>query len=304
MPLTHAQIRNAKPGPEPTKLADGGGLFLLVAPAGGKWWRLKYRIEGKEKLLSLGTWPDTSLKDARERREEARRQLAAGIDPGETRKAQKAAKEGQAANSFEVVAREWHAKHAPSWAPPHAGKILRRFELDVFPWVGALPISEVTAPDLLAVARRIEARGALETAHRALQSCGQVFRYAIATGRAERDPTPDLRGALPPAKEGHFPAVTEPAKVGDLLRAIDGYQGTLTVRVALRLAPLVFVRPGELRKAEWADVDLDAATWSYTVTKTGTAHIVPLATQAVALLRELHPLTGRGRYLFPIRPHG
>jgi integrase len=211
----------------------------------------------------------------------------------------KAAKEGQAANSFEVVAREWHAKHAPAWAASHGGKILRRFELDVFPWIGSRPVGEILAPDLLSVARRIEERGALETAHRALQTCGQVFRYAVATGRADRDPTGDLRGALPPAKEGHFPAVTDPAKVGDLLRAIDGYSGTLTVRVALRLAPLVFVRPGELRKAEWADVDLDGATWSYTVTKTGTAHSVPLADQAVALLRELHPLTGRGRYLFP-----
>jgi integrase len=299
MPLTHAEIRNAKPSPKPVKLFDGGGLYLEIAPSGGKWWRLKYRYEGKEKRLSLGVWPDVSLKDAREKREEARKQIAAGIDPGETRKAMKAAKEGQAANSFEVVAREWHAKRAPGWAASHADRILRRFERDVFPWIGGRPVGEIVAPDLLAVARRIEARGALETAHRALQSCGQVFRYAVATGRADRDPTGDLRGALPPAREGHFPAVTEPAKVGDLLRALDGYRGTLTVRVALRLAPLVFVRPGELRKAEWADVDLDGATWSYTVTKTGTAHIVPLATQAVVLLRELHPLTGRGRYLFP-----
>jgi integrase len=299
MPLTHAQIRNAKPGPKPVKLADGGGLFLLVAPTGGKWWRIKYRIGGKEKLLSLGTWPDVSLKAARERREEARRQLAAGIDPGAHRRAQKAAKDAQDANGFEVVAREWHAGRTHAWAPSHGGKILRRFELDVFPWIGARPVGEIAAPDLLAMARRIESRGALETAHRALQACGQVFRYAVATGRAVRDPTPDLRGALPPAKGGHFPAVTDPAKVGELLRAIDGYQGTLPVRCALLLAPLVFVRPGELRHAEWADVDLDGATWNYTATKTGTAHIVPLATQAVAILRELHPLTGRGRYLFP-----
>jgi integrase len=316
MPLSHAKIRNAKPCRKPVgkdgngkpiyetvegayKLFDGRGLYLEVAPAGGKWWRLKYRIGGKEKRLSLGTWPDVGLKEAQERRDEYRKQLAAGVDPGELRKARRTAQEAIDANSFEIIARDWHGRHAPGWAPSHGGKILRRFELDVFPWIGALPISEITAPDLLAMARRIEERGALETAHRALQTCGQVFRYAVATGRAHRDPTGDLRGALPPAKEGHFPAVTEPAKVGELLRAIDGYRGTLPVRCALRLAPLVFVRPGELRKAEWKDFDLDGATWSYTASKTGTAHIVPLATQALEILRELHPLTGRGRYLFP-----
>jgi hypothetical protein len=206
MPLTRAEIRNAKPGPKPVKLFDGGGLYLEVAPSGGKWWRIKYRVGAKEKRLSLGTWPDVPLKDARERREGARRQLAAGIDPGETRKAMKATKEGQAANSFEVVAREWHAKHAPAWAPSHGGKILRRFELDVFPWIGSRPVGEITGPDLLAVARRIEERGALETAHRALQTCGQVFRYAVATGRADRDPTGDLRGALPCASPPGGPA--------------------------------------------------------------------------------------------------
>ena len=299
MPLTHAAIKNAKPADKPLRLFDGGGLYLEVAPAGGKWWRLKYRVGGKEKRLSLGTWPDVGLKDARGKRDEARKQIAAGIDPGETRKAQKAAMVARDEGSFEVVAREWYGKHAPTWAPSHGGKILRRFELDVFPWIGGRPVGEIVAPDLLAVVRRIEARGALDTAHRALQTCGQVFRYAVATGRAQRDPTGDLRGALPPAREGHFPAVTDPGKVGDLLRALDGYEGTLTVRVALRLAPLVFVRPGELRKAEWADFDLEGATWSFTATKTGTAHVVPLATQAVALLRELHPLTGRGRYVFP-----
>ena len=288
MPLTHAEIRSAKPGPKPIEPFDDGGLYLEIAPSGGK-----------EKRLSLGVWPEVGLKDARERRDEARRQIAAGIDPSEARKAQKAAATGQDANSFEVVAREWHAKRAPGWAASHADRILRRFEADIFPWIGGRPIGEIAAPELLAVARRIEERGALDTAHRALQTCGQVFRYGVATGRASRDPTGDLRGALPPVKEGHFPAVTDPAKVGELLRAIDGYQGTLPVRCALRLAPLVFVRPGELRTAEWADIDLDGATWSFTSSKTGTAHIVPLATQALAILRELHPLTGRGRYLFP-----
>jgi integrase len=274
-------------------------MFLLITPTGGKLWRLKYRFEGREKLLALGAYPEVGLGEARERRDDARKQLAARVDPGAVRKAQKAAKEALIANAFEVVAREWHARQAPAWAPSHGDKILRRFELDVFPWLGTRPVGEITPRELLEVLRRIEARGAVDTAHRALQTCGQVFRYAIVTGRAERDPSRDLRGALPPVHESHFPAVTEPAKVAELLRAIDGYRGTLPVRCALRLAPLVFVRPGELRKALWADVDLDAAEWRFTASKTGTPHIVPLATQALEILRELRPLTGRGRYLLP-----
>ncbi len=299
MPLTDIAIRNAKPGEKPTKMFDERGLFLLVTPTGGKWWRLRYTFNGKEKLLSLGTYPDTRLKDARIRRDEARKLLADGVDPGENRKAVKAARQERAANSFEVVAREWYAKQTPNWAEHHGDRIIRRFERDIFPWIGGQPIADVTAPELLAAVQRIENRGALETAHRALGNCGQVFRYAIATGRALRDPSGDLRGALPPVKGEHFAAVTEPEQVAELLRTLDGYQGTLTVACALRLAPLVFVRPGELRAAEWADIDLDAAEWRYTVTKTDTAHIVPLATQAVAILRELHALTGTGRYVFP-----
>jgi integrase len=239
------------------------------------------------------------LSEARDRRDDARKQLAAGIDPSAHRKATKAARVLANANSFEVLAREWHASRAPSWAPGHADKILRRFELDVFPVLGFRPITEITAPELLATVRKIEQRGALDTAHRALQTCGQVFRYAIATGRAERDPSGDLRGALPPAKGGHFPAVTEPDRVAELLRMIDGYQGTPAVRAALRLAPLVFVRPGELRQAKWGDIDLEAAEWRYIVTKTDTPHIVPLSTQAVAILRELEPITSRSAYVFP-----
>jgi integrase len=271
----------------------------LVTTSGSRWWRLKYRFDGKEKLLSLGVYPDVSLKAARERRDDARRLLASGTDPGERRKANKAAQHERLANSFEVVAREWYAKMAPAWAEHHGNRIIRRFERDIFPWIGSRAISELTAPEVLSPLRRIESRGALDTAHRALQNCGQVFRYAVATGRADRDPTGDLRGALPPVKGTHFAAVTEPAEVGRLLRALDGYQGTLAVASALKLAPLVFVRPGELRKAEWADVDLESAEWRFKVTKTDTAHIVPLATQAVVILRELHALTGSGRFVFP-----
>lgn len=299
MPLTDKSITNAKPRDKAYKLADERGMFLLITPAGGKWWRLKYRFDGKEKLLSLGVYPDVSLKEARERREEARKMMADGIDPGANRKAQKASRLDRAANSFEVVAREWYEKHSPNWAEDHGTRIIRRLERDIFPWIGGRPIADVIAPELLDAVRRIEKRGALETAHRALGNCGQVFRYAIATGRAERDPSADLRGALPPTKGEHFAAVTEPRQVAELLRTLDGYQGTLAVTCALRLAPLVFVRPGELRTAEWADIDLDGAEWRYTVSKTGTAHIVPLALQAVAALREIHALTGTGRYVFP-----
>lgn len=299
MPLTDIAVRSAKPAEKPIKLFDERGLFLLISPAGGKWWRLKYRFGGKEKLLSLGTYPDVGLKDARAKRDEARKLLADGVDPGENRKAQKIATQNRAANSFEVVTREWYGKHAPNWADHHGSRIIRRFERDIFPWLGGRPIAEITPPELLAVVRRIEERGAVETAHRALANCGQVFRYAVATGRAERDPSGDLKGALPPVKAAHFAAVTDPKDVGRLLRTLDSYQGTLTVASALRLAPLVFVRPGELRAAEWNQVDLDAAEWRYTVSKTGTQHIVPLASQAVAILKELQALTGNGRFVFP-----
>jgi integrase len=299
MHLSDTAVRNAKPGEKPTKLFDERGMFLLVTPSGSKWWRFRYAFGGKEKLLSLGVYPDVGLKDARGRRDSARKLLAEGIDPGEHRKTQKSMKEDRGANSFEIVAREWFGKFSQKWADLHAQRVIRLFERDIFPWIGSKPVADLTAPELLSVARRIEGRGALDTAHRALGTCGQVFRYAIATGRCTRDPSSDLRGALPPANGGHFPAVTEPAQVAELLRAFSDYKGTFTVGCALRLAPYVFVRPGELRKAAWADIDLDAAEWRYTVTKTNTPHIVPLAAQAVAILRELHALTGTGNYVFP-----
>ena len=299
MPLTDTAIRNAKPTGKPFKLFDDRGLFLLVTPSGGKWWRIKYRFDGKEKTLSMGIYPDVTLAKARDRRDELRKLLADGIDPGAHRKAAKSVRVERAANSFEVVAREWFAKYQPGWNAAHGDRIIRRFERDVFPLIGGRPIAEITAPELLAVVRKIEARGALETAHRALGNCGQVLRFAVATGRAQRDPTGDLRGALPPVKGEHFAAITDPKRTAELLRMMGGYQGTLTVNCALRLAPLVFVRPGELRIAQWADIDLDAAEWCYIVTKTKTPHIVPLSTQAVAILREVQALTGGSRYVFP-----
>jgi len=299
MPLTNTTITNAKPAKKTTKLFDERGLYLEVSPKGGKWWRFKYRYNGKEKRLSLGVYPDVSLKIARDRREEACKLLANDVDPSENRKAKKLARDEGAGNNFEVVAREWFAMHSSNWSVDHADRILRRLERDIFPWIGSKPVTEIEPPELLSVIRRIENRGALETAHRALGNCGQVFRYAIATGRAKNDPSGDLRGALPPSRSEHFASVTEPKLVAEILRTIDGYEGTLTVRCALRLAPLVFVRPGELRKAEWADIDLDAVQWSYIVTKTNSQHIVPLSRQAVEVLKELQPLTGNGRYVFP-----
>ena len=297
MSLTNTAIRNANSSKKTRKLYDERGLYLEISPNGGKWWRFKYRYIGKEKRLSLGVYPDVTLKMARERREESRKLLADGIDPSENRKAQKLANGGE--NSFEVIAREWFAKYSTNWTADHGGRIFRRLERDVFPWIGDKQIAKVTAPELLSLIQRIEKRGAIETAHRALGNCGQVFRYAIATGRAERDLSSDLRGALQPAKGEHFAAITEPKQVAEILRAIDGYEGSLIVRCALRLAPLVFVRPGELRKAQWENINFDKAEWRYMVTKTNTQHIVPLAQQAIEIFKELQPLTGNGRYVFP-----
>jgi integrase len=301
MPLTDVTIRKAKPGGKATKLADGRGLYLLLKPDGAKWWRWDYRrpVTGKRNTLSLGTYPDTGLADAREKRDAARKLLAAGVDPGEHRKAEKAAGVERAANSFEVIAREWLDKR--NWVESYSSKVLAWMENDVFPWIGGRPIAELSAPEFLSVGRRIESRGAVESAHRVLQNCGQVMRYAIATGRAERNPVADLKGALPPSAERHHPAITDAKAVGALLRAMDGYSGGLVAKSALRLAPLVFVRPGELRHAEWAEIDLDNAEWNIPAAKMKMRlpHLVPLSEQAVAILRELHPLTGRGQYVFP-----
>ena len=299
MSLTDVAIRRAQPSKKSRKMFDGRGLYLEVSPRGGKWWRLKYHFWGKDKRISLGVYPDVSLKEARRRCEDARRQLAGGIDPSAHRQALKAAKAQRDSNTFEAVAREWFTKQAPSWAPSHSSLIMSRLQRNIFPWLGGKPIADINASQLLEVVRRIEQRGVLETAHRVLQNCGQVFRYAVATGRAERDLSADLRGALSPVKKKHFAALTDPKKVGPLLRVLDGYEGSLIVRCALRLAPLVFVRPGELRRAEWSDIDLEAAEWRFTVTKTETSHLVPLSRQAAEVLRELYPLTGYGRYVFP-----
>lgn len=300
MPLTAIEIKTAKAANKQYKMADGGGLYLLVTTNQAKYWRLDYRFNGKRKTLAIGVYPEISLLEARERRVVARKILANGADPSEIKKAQKAAAVALTENSFENVAREWFSKHAPNWKENHSSKIIRRFEADIFPWLGTKPASDITAPDLLQTIRRIENRGALETAHRALANCGQVFRYAIATGRAHRDPAADLRGALPPAREKHHASITEPKLIGELLRDIQGYKGTFVTKCALRLAPLVFLRPSELRKAEWTEIDLDKAEWRIPAKKMkmNAVHIVPLSTQSMTILLEIQPLTGTGRYVF------
>jgi integrase len=296
--LSDITIRNARPKEMAFKLYDEKGLYLIVQPTGGKLWRFDYRFFGKRKTLALGSYPDVSLASARDGRDEARRHVASDIDPSDLRRATREARVGAANNSFEVIAREWISTHMADKTPSHTSRLLRRLVLYIFPWLGNKPISDITAPQLLESIRRIQNANKLETAHRTLQSVGQIFRYAAQTGRAARDITLDLKGALPPATTKHMAAFTEPSQVAGLLKAIDGFTGTLTVQAALKLAPLVFVRPGELRTARWADIDLDASEWKYRVSKTNTDHIVPLSNQALAILQDIHPLSGHGEFVF------
>jgi integrase len=306
MALTDAKVKNAKSGPKQIKLFDGDGLFLLVAPTDngkrGKRWRLKYRFNGKEKLLALGTYPEVSLADARQRRDDARRLIAKGIDPGEARKTEKAEQGERRANTFEKLAREWHKHRAGTLAESTRNNVLARLERDVFPIIGSTPLSDLTPRIILEnVLRPIEARGAVEVSHRTRSIISQVLRYGVSCQLCERDLTADLKGALKPFQRNHLPALTDPAKVGALLRAIDGFDGSFVVRCALRLHPLVVTRPGELRHAEWSEINFEAATWEIPAgkMKMKNPHNVPLSEQALAILRELHPLTCGSKYLFP-----
>ena len=312
MPLTDSRIRTEKPTDKPKRLFDGGGMYLEVSPAGGKLWRLKYRFGGKEKRLALGTYPETSLADARERREAARKLLAQGIDPGEQRKAVKAAGEERAANSFEVIAREWLAVKQPEWTLGQYGKERDRLENHAFPRIGALPIANIGVAEIRPLLAHVVKQGHIEQAHRLRHQLSRVFRFAIATERAGRDPAADLRDTLPARQPKNHPTITDPAQVGELMRAIDGFTGTFPVKCALQLAPLWFCRPGEIRMAEWTHFDLDNEHPTYTVppvnrklkkaakeNPTTPPHVVPLSRQALEILLELRHLTGRGRYLFP-----
>lgn len=300
--LTDKKASAAKPAEKPYKLFDGEGLYLLVQPDGGKYWRLKYRFAGKEKLLALGVYPTVPLKQARERRAKARLTLSAGRDPSAERQTEKRNQKIAAVNTLQAVAEEWHAKNVHAWSEDYASWVLRALKADVFPWLGARPVGELEPPDLLQALRRIESRGAIVTAHRVRNNLEQIYAYAIACGQAKRNPAADLRRALKAQPEKkHHASVKDPKAIGALLRALNGYEGSFITKCALRLAPLVFVRPGELRKAEWAEFDLDNAEWRIPAErmKMRAPHIVPLSSQAVAVLRELQPLTGAGKYLFP-----
>ncbi|OQX07268.1 MAG: integrase [Desulfobulbaceae bacterium A2] len=297
MPLSDTAIRNAKPHQKPYKLVDEKGMYLLVNHA-GRYFRMDYRHEGKRKTLALGVYPETTLAGAREKRDAARKQLEKGIDPSLARKVEKIT---GAKNTFETVAREWHERFRHTWTDGHAITLMSRLERDLFPWLGNRPVGDIKAPELLRVLSRVEDRGALETAHRIRTIAGQVFRYAIQTGRAERDPSQDLKGALPPTEKKHMAATTDPAKLGGLLSILEGYQGDIITRCALRLLPLLLCRPGELRHMEWSELDLDAAEWNIPAEKMKMRqpHLVPLPRQAVDILLEIKPLTGAGRYVFP-----
>jgi integrase len=307
--LTEVAVKNATFGKGPKKRADGHGLFLQLKDNGGKYWRFAYDFAGAEKLLSFGVWPDVSLKEAREKHKAARELLSKGVDPSAARKALKSTGRTVAADSFEVVAREFLDIRRAEWSGPHATRWIERLQKDVFPWLGATPLTEITAPMLLQTLRRVEARGVRETVHSISQSCGQVFRYGIATGRCERNPAADLRGALRPVLVKHMAAIVEPAEFGALLRAIYEYQGSLVTRTALQISALTFQRPGNVRAMQWAHLDFDGeAMWkipaaemkrSRYAKENGRPHLVPLAKQAIEVLRDLQPLTGHGKYLFP-----
>lgn len=301
MALSVKEVENTRPGDKPIRLFDGGGLYLEIAPSGGKWWRLKYRVGGKEKRLSLGVYPDVPLKAARERRDDARKLLAAGADPGEQRKADKQAKADVGANTFEALGREWMATRGKEWTESYASKTKSALERHAFPAIGPRPITEITAPDLLALLRVIETRGTVDMAHRISQHCGAIFRFAIATGRAVSDPVPSLKGSLSTTTQEHYAALTDPAAFAELLRAVESYRGEATTKAAMQLLALTFQRTKEVRFAEWAQLDLDSGLWRIPaeIMKMREAHIVPLSRQAVAILRELHALTGGGRLVFP-----
>ena len=301
MPLTAIQIKSLKPTPGKrfTRYFDSKGLYVQVSASGSKYWRMKYRFDAKEKLLSIGTYPELSLADARAARDEARSLVAKGIDPSAKKQADKSARAEANENSFEPIAREWLAKQ--NWSESHAVRNARRLEAHIFPMLGRTPVLEITAADILPCLRRIEERGHLETAHRVRALCSQVFRYAVATQRASRDPAADLIGAIAQPKERHHASITRPSEIGALMRAIEDYAGQITTKLALRLIALTFVRPGELRHAEWEEFNFDDAEWRIPAEKmkARAPHIVPLSPQAISTLEELRPLTGHKKYLFP-----
>ena len=301
MPLTETQIRNLKPESSPKKHFDGEGLFLYVTPAGSKLWRMAYRFEGKAKLLSFGKYPIVSLRDARARRDEAKSQLDKGVDPSAVKKQQKREREAVARDTFENFAREWHKVRTAAYSADYAKAILYRLETYVFPAIGRTPVTRLAPMDILAVVKPLDDKGHHETASRVLQIIGQIFRYAVILGKGRQNPVTDLRGALKPHKVVHRASVTSPPKVGQLLRDIDRYEGYFPLVCALKLAPMVFTRPSELRAAEWKEFDLTKGEWRIPAErmKMRETHIVPLSRQALTVLEELRLYSSDGKYLFP-----
>lgn len=299
--LTATGVKQAKPEDKAIKLTDGGGMYLLINPNGSKYWRYNYRFAGKRKTLAIGTYPEVSLADARKRHLAARESLANSIDPCEVKKIDKLTRHIAAAESFEAIGREWFQQNMEGKSDSYHDRTLRILEKDLYPYLGTRPIAHITAPELLAVLRRIENRGAVDIAHRAKQTSGLIFRYAIATGRAERDPSRDITGALKNKRKTHHAAITDPKEVGKLMAAIDSYTGTLVVMTALKLSPLLFQRPGEIRHMEWSEINWEQRRWEIPAEKMKMRvdHIVPLCQQALDLLTELQRLTGRGKYVFP-----
>jgi len=303
IPLSDVKIKNAKPRDKNYKLADGGGLYLLITPTGGKLWRMKYTYGDKEKLLAIGSYPTVDLSEARQQREAAKKLLKQGVDPSIQKKAKKEAMHEATKNSFEAIAREWHGHKKDEWTADHASTILTRLEKDIFPWVGGIPITDITAKDIKTVVDRVKSRGTLEAARRLLTITNQVFNYAISTDRANFNIAVGLKGYLPPSSKTkrHMPAVTDPKELGPLLRALDAYEGSFVAQCALKLLPLLFCRPGELRHLEWREIDFDAEQIIIpgSKMKMKSDHIIPLSSQAATILKELHPLTGHGKYVFP-----
>lgn len=299
MALSDTALRNAKPADKPYKLYDERGLYLIVNPNGGKWWRLKYRLDGKEKTISLGTYPEVTLAQARGKRDDARALVAGNTDPSHHRQETKIQAKLAAQNTFEAVAIEWHALHNKSKSERHQQRVRRWLDAYLFPTLGNKPVASITAPMVLETTSELQKQNKLETAHRVIQTAGQVFRYAIQKGFASYNPAPDLKGALPPPVVKNMAAMIEPQEVAQLLRSIDGYRGTLTVQCALKLAPLLFQRIGELRHMKWDDLDFERSEWRYLVTKTKTEHIVPLSRQAIEIIKTMQPFSGRGVFVFP-----
>jgi len=301
MALTDSKVKQAKPTDKTYRLADEKGLYLEIHPNGSRYWRHKYRFNKKEKRMAYGVYPDVSLKDAREKRDNTRKLLADGVDPSLAKKAQQFSQNEAHTNNFEAIAREWFATKMQDKSESHKNRTWRALKNDLLPHIGIMPISNITPPVLLAVLRKIESRGAVETAHRAKQTAGQIFRFAVSTGRAERDPSTDLTGALKPPKKKHLASITDPDGVGKLILAIEGFQGTATVTAALKLSPLLFSRPGELRHMEWEEINWEGEQWEIPAEKMKIKqpHIVPLPKQAIAILKDQQLLTGRGKYVFP-----